>query len=107
MIYFCYQGGLSSGYKNCIADKGLNDETYSSDGVALIQISGTSVHNNKAVQVDAVCTPLELLLSSYLLKSCYVGPLFSHSHSSNIICSIILQVYSCLVVRRLYIAFLT
>lgn len=76
MIHFCYQGGLSSGYKNCIADKGLNDETYSSDGVALIQISGTSVHNNKAVQVDAVCTPFELLLLSYLLKTCYVGPLF-------------------------------
>lgn len=76
MIHFCYQGGLSSGYKNCIADKGLNDETYSSDGVALIQISGTSVHNNKAVQVDAVCTLLEFLLLSYLLKSCNVGLYF-------------------------------
>ncbi|KAL8216011.1 hypothetical protein R6Q57_022848, partial [Mikania cordata] len=36
------KGGLSSGYKNYIADKGFNDETYSSDEVALIQISGTS-----------------------------------------------------------------
>lgn len=45
---------MSSGYKNYIADKGLNDETYTADSVALIQISGTSMHNNKAVQVDAV-----------------------------------------------------
>nr|GMD41766.1 villin-2-like [Ipomoea batatas] len=52
------KGGLSSGYKNYIADKGLNDETYTADSVALIQISGTSVHNNKAVQVDAVATSL-------------------------------------------------
>ncbi|KAL4571682.1 hypothetical protein LXL04_018445 [Taraxacum kok-saghyz] len=52
------KGGLSSGYKNSIADKGLNDETYSADSVALIQISGTSPHNNKAVQVDAVATSL-------------------------------------------------
>lgn len=48
------QGGLSSGYKNYIADKGLNDETYTADGVALIRISGTLPHNNKAVQVEAV-----------------------------------------------------
>lgn len=62
------KGGLSSGYKNCIADKGLNDETYSSDGVALIQISGTSVHNNKAVQVDAVATSLNTY-ECFLLQS--------------------------------------
>jgi hypothetical protein len=47
---------LSSGYKKFIADKGLTDETYKADSVALIQISGTSIHNNKAVQVDAVCS---------------------------------------------------
>ncbi|KAL2225959.1 UNVERIFIED_CONTAM: Villin-3 [Sesamum indicum] len=52
------KGGLSSGYKNYIADKGLNDETYTADGVALIRISGTSRHNNKAVQVEAVATSL-------------------------------------------------
>ncbi|XP_024968746.1 villin-2 [Cynara cardunculus var. scolymus] len=62
------KGGLSSGYKNYIADKGLNDETYSSDGVALIQISGTSVHNNKAVQVDAVATSLNTY-ECFLLQS--------------------------------------
>ncbi|KAJ9548190.1 hypothetical protein OSB04_020733 [Centaurea solstitialis] len=62
------KGGLSSGYKNYIADKGLNDETYSSDGVALIQISGTSVHNNKAVQVEAVATSLNTY-ECFLLQS--------------------------------------
>ncbi|GFY88002.1 villin 2 [Actinidia rufa] len=48
-------GGMSYGYKSYIADKGFNDETYSPDCVALIRISGTSSHNNKTVQVDAVC----------------------------------------------------
>ncbi|KAG8367888.1 hypothetical protein BUALT_Bualt16G0119400 [Buddleja alternifolia] len=52
------KGGMSSGYKNYIADKGLNDETYTADGVALICISGTSLHNNKAVQVEAVAKSL-------------------------------------------------
>ncbi|KAI7732273.1 hypothetical protein M8C21_004845 [Ambrosia artemisiifolia] len=62
------KGGLSSGYKNYIADKGLNDETYSSEDVALIQISGTSVHNNKAVQVEAVATSLNSY-DCFLLQS--------------------------------------
>ncbi|XP_059668409.1 villin-2-like isoform X2 [Cornus florida] len=52
------KGGMSAGYKNYIADKGLNDETYTADCVALIRVSGTSLHNNKAVQVDAVATSL-------------------------------------------------
>ncbi|URE28303.1 Villin headpiece domain [Musa troglodytarum] len=52
------KGGISSGYKTFIAEKNQNDETYTSDGIALIQVSGTSVHNNKAVQVDAVATSL-------------------------------------------------
>ncbi|GFY80564.1 villin 3 [Actinidia rufa] len=52
------KGGMSSGYKNYIADKGLNDETYTADCVALIRISGTSVHNNKVEQIDAVATSL-------------------------------------------------
>ncbi|XP_073276000.1 villin-3-like [Primulina huaijiensis] len=52
------KGGISSGYKNYIADKGLNDETYTADGVALILISGTSLHNNKVIQVEAVATSL-------------------------------------------------
>lgn len=55
LIEYSLQGGLSAGYKKFIEDKDLVDETYSADNVALIKISGISVHNNKAVQVDAVC----------------------------------------------------
>ncbi|CAA0812756.1 Villin-2 [Striga hermonthica] len=62
------KGGLSSGYKNYIADKGLNDETYAADSVALIRISGTSLHNNKAVQVEAVATSLNTY-ECFLLQS--------------------------------------
>ncbi|XP_058723957.1 villin-3-like [Vicia villosa] len=52
------KGGLSSGYKQFVADKGLSDETYTEESTALIRISGTSIHNNKAVQVDAVPSSL-------------------------------------------------
>lgn len=52
------KGGLSSGYKNHIAEKGLHDDTYSPDTAALIEILGTSVHNTKAQQVDRVATSL-------------------------------------------------
>ncbi|XP_062168173.1 villin-3 isoform X2 [Alnus glutinosa] len=62
------KGGLSSGYKKFIADKGLADETYTADSVALIQISGTSVHNNKAMQVDAVATSLNSM-ECFILQS--------------------------------------
>ncbi|KAK7392904.1 hypothetical protein VNO78_21354 [Psophocarpus tetragonolobus] len=52
------KGGLSSGYKNLIADKDVSDETYTAESIALIRISGTSIHNNKSVQVDAVPSSL-------------------------------------------------
>ncbi|CAI8602126.1 unnamed protein product [Vicia faba] len=52
------KGGLSTGYKQFVADKGLSDETYTEESTALIRISGTSIHNNKAVQVDAVPSSL-------------------------------------------------
>ncbi|XP_072997234.1 villin-2-like [Typha latifolia] len=52
------KGGMSSGYKKLIADENLNDETYTSDGIALIQISGSLIHDNKVVQVDPVATSL-------------------------------------------------
>ncbi|XP_074566292.1 villin-2-like [Curcuma longa] len=52
------KGGISSGYKKFIAEKNLSDETYTADGIALIQVSGISVHNSKAIQVDAVATSL-------------------------------------------------
>ncbi|KAF9664747.1 hypothetical protein SADUNF_Sadunf16G0050200 [Salix dunnii] len=62
------KGGLSSGYKKCIAEKGLPDETYTADSVALLRISGTLVHNDKAVQVDAVATSLNSA-ECFLLQS--------------------------------------
>lgn len=62
------KGGLSSGYKNSIAEKGVQDETYTSESVALIRISGTAVHNNKALQVDAVATLLNST-ECFLLQS--------------------------------------
>ncbi|XP_008786911.2 villin-2-like [Phoenix dactylifera] len=62
------KGGVSSGYKKLIADKNVNDDTYTSDGIALIRVSGTSVHNNKAVQVEAVATSLSST-DCFLLQS--------------------------------------
>ncbi|KAL5719708.1 Villin-2 [Ranunculus cassubicifolius] len=52
------KGGISSGYKKFIADKGVTDDTYSTDAVALIRITGTSLHDSKTVQVDPVATSL-------------------------------------------------
>ncbi|TYG47981.1 hypothetical protein E1A91_D11G376200v1 [Gossypium mustelinum] len=62
------KGGLSAGYKKSIADKGLTDETNKADRVALFRISGTSTHNNKVLQVDAVATSLNSA-ECFLLKS--------------------------------------
>ncbi|XP_042412349.1 villin-2-like isoform X2 [Zingiber officinale] len=52
------KGGISSGYKKLLTEKNINDETYTSDSIALIQVSGTSAHNSKSIQVDAVATSL-------------------------------------------------
>ncbi|GMI63366.1 villin 2 [Hibiscus trionum] len=62
------KGGLSTGYKKSIADKGLTDETYTADCVSLFRISGTSMHNNKTLQVDAVATSLSST-DCFLLQS--------------------------------------
>ncbi|MBA0701144.1 hypothetical protein Goari_022637, partial [Gossypium aridum] len=62
------KGGLSTGYKKSIADKGLTDETYTADCVSLFRISGTSVHNNKTLQLDAVATSLNSI-DCFLLQS--------------------------------------
>ena len=48
------QGGMSSGFKKKIADKDGKDATYTFDGIALFRVSGSSVHNNKVLQVDVV-----------------------------------------------------
>ncbi|KAL1206877.1 Villin-2 [Cardamine amara subsp. amara] len=60
------KGGLSSGYKNSVAE--TPDETYTPESVALIQVSGTGVHNNKAVQVELVATSLNSY-ECFLLQS--------------------------------------
>ncbi|XP_074574968.1 villin-2-like [Curcuma longa] len=52
------KGGISSGYKKFLTENNINDETYTSDSIALIQVSGTSAHNSKSIQVDAVATSL-------------------------------------------------
>ncbi|KAJ3683840.1 hypothetical protein LUZ60_014067 [Juncus effusus] len=52
------KGGISIGYKKYILEKNLTDETYASDGIALIRISATSAHNNKTNQVEAVASSL-------------------------------------------------
>lgn len=62
------KGGLSSGYKKFIAEKGLTDETYTQESIALIRVSGTASHNSKAVQVDAVATSLDSA-ECFLLQS--------------------------------------
>ncbi|XP_068658853.1 villin-2 isoform X2 [Aristolochia californica] len=62
------KGGLSSGYKKSIEERALTDDTYTTDSVALIRISGASVHNSKAVQVDAVATSLSST-DCFLLQS--------------------------------------
>ncbi|XP_078436450.1 villin-2-like isoform X2 [Wolffia australiana] len=53
-----FKGGLSSSFKNSITERDVKDETYTPDGIALFQVSGTSIHNNKVRQVDAVGTSL-------------------------------------------------
>ncbi|XP_056841790.1 villin-2-like [Raphanus sativus] len=62
------KGGLSSGYKNSVTEKGSTDETYMPESIALIQVSGTGVHNNKALQVEPVATSLNSY-DCFLLQS--------------------------------------
>ncbi|KAJ9557914.1 hypothetical protein OSB04_012528 [Centaurea solstitialis] len=63
--FMVLKGGLSSGYKKYISEKGLPDDTYSADGVALFRVQGTGPDNMQAIQVDPV--PISLN-SSY----CYI-----------------------------------
>ncbi|XP_062183708.1 villin-4-like isoform X2 [Phragmites australis] len=60
-----FKGGLSSGYKNFLAENGIGDDTYSDGGLALFRIQGTGSENLQALQVDAVASSLN---SSY----CYI-----------------------------------
>ncbi|KAJ4906629.1 Villin-2 [Raphanus sativus] len=62
------KGGLSSGYKSNLEEKGSPDEIYTPESIALIQVSGTGVHNNKALQVEPVATSLNSY-ECFLLQS--------------------------------------
>jgi hypothetical protein len=37
-----------------IEENSVTGDIYSSEGIALIRVSGTSIYNNKTVQVDTV-----------------------------------------------------
>ncbi|KAK1414071.1 hypothetical protein QVD17_29810 [Tagetes erecta] len=63
--FLATQGGLSSGYKNYISEKGLPDETYQEDGIALFRVQGSGPENMQSIQVDSVASSLN---SSY----CYI-----------------------------------
>ncbi|KAH9653842.1 Villin-4 [Citrus sinensis] len=65
MKFLPVQGGLSDGYKTYIAEKGIPDETYKEDGVALFRIQGSGPDNMQAIQVEPVAASLN---SSY----CYI-----------------------------------
>ncbi|WVY94222.1 hypothetical protein V8G54_033310 [Vigna mungo] len=60
-----FKGGNSSGYRNFIEEKGMVDDTYNENLVALFRVQGTSLDNMQAIQVDQVSTSLN---SSY----CYI-----------------------------------
>jgi len=62
------KGGLSSGYKSSMGESESTDETYTPESIALVQVSGTGVHNNKAVQVETVATSLNSY-ECFLLQS--------------------------------------
>ncbi|KAL5162616.1 Villin-3 [Glycine soja] len=59
------KGGNSSGYMKFIEEKGIVDETYNENLVALFRVQGASPDNMQAIQVDQVSTSLN---SSY----CYI-----------------------------------
>nr|GLL19701.1 villin-3-like [Ipomoea trifida] len=91
------KGGLCSGYKY-IADKGLNDETYTTESLALIQISGTFMHNNKAVQVD-LSTYEQQQLAANMAEFLKVRILLK-----NFVCKGVFSILSCLQWPLVFIA---
>ncbi|KDP35406.1 hypothetical protein JCGZ_10390 [Jatropha curcas] len=63
--FIVFKGGLSTGYKNYIAENELPDETYQEDGLALFRVQGSGPDNMQAIQVEPVASSLN---SSY----CYI-----------------------------------
>ncbi|XP_057428977.1 villin-1 [Lotus japonicus] len=60
-----FKGRNSPQYRKFIEEKGMVDETYNQDQVALFRVQGTNPDNMQAIQVDQVATSLN---SSY----CYI-----------------------------------
>ncbi|XBI69081.1 hypothetical protein VPH35_048196 [Triticum aestivum] len=60
-----FKGGASTGYKKFVSENGIQDDTYSENGVALFRVQGSGPDNMQAIQVDAVAPSLN---SSY----CYI-----------------------------------
>jgi type II secretory pathway component PulM len=48
------QGGLSSGYKKFISENGIDDDSYSEEGLALFRVQGSGPENMQAIQVEPV-----------------------------------------------------
>ncbi|KAL4590038.1 hypothetical protein LXL04_002956 [Taraxacum kok-saghyz] len=63
--FMVLKGGLSHGYKNHISEKGLPDDTYKEDGIALFRVQGSGPENMQSIQVEPVAASLN---SSY----CYI-----------------------------------
>ncbi|XP_066374154.1 villin-3-like isoform X1 [Miscanthus floridulus] len=60
-----YKGGTSTGYKKFVSENGIEDDTYSENGVALFRVQGSGPENMQAIQVDTAASSLN---SSY----CYI-----------------------------------
>ena len=56
-----YQGGLSSSYKNYLAEKELPDDTYNDEALALFRVQGSGPENMQSIQVEPVSPVLHLL----------------------------------------------
>ncbi|XP_021634857.1 villin-4 isoform X2 [Manihot esculenta] len=56
--FIVFKGGLSTGYKTCIVEKELPDETYREDGLALFRVQGSGPDNMQAIQVEPVASSL-------------------------------------------------
>lgn len=67
--FIVFKGGLSSGYKNSLVEKELQDDTYTEeDGIALFRVQGSGPDNMQAIQVEPVASSLNSSYC-YILKS--------------------------------------
>ncbi|KAI3715170.1 hypothetical protein L6452_22140 [Arctium lappa] len=66
--FMVLKGGLSSGYKNYISEKGLSDDTYREDGIALFRVQGTGPDNMQAIQVEPNSRAIKVFLLSFEKK---------------------------------------